>query len=125
MYLADTNIFLEILLRQEKSEVCKHFLIENYDKVAISDFSLHSIGVILFRYKKHEVFIDFARDVVSNIEVVGLPTPAYQFLLQDIESANLDFDDYYQYSVARYFDLEIVTMDADFKRIDDVTVRFL
>ncbi len=125
MYLADTNIFLEILLRQEKSEVCKHFLIENYDKVAISDFSLHSIGVILFRYKKHEVFIDFARDVVSNIKVVGLPTQAYQFSLRDIESANLDFDDYYQYSVARYFDLEIVTMDADFKRIDDVTVRFL
>ncbi|GBE28016.1 hypothetical protein BMS3Bbin03_01951 [bacterium BMS3Bbin03] len=59
MYLLDTNIFLAILLDQEKSAACKEFLNKNYDKVFISDFSLHSIGVILFNYNKKQVFKDF------------------------------------------------------------------
>ncbi len=50
MYLLDTNIFLEILLGQEKKDECKKFLIANEDNIFISDFSLHSIGVILFRH---------------------------------------------------------------------------
>ena len=48
MYLIDTNIFLEVLLTQEKKETCKKFLDENIKNLYISDFSLHSIGVILF-----------------------------------------------------------------------------
>jgi len=35
MYLLDTNIFLEILLDQEKSSECKEFLIKHYDKIQI------------------------------------------------------------------------------------------
>jgi predicted nucleic acid-binding protein len=49
MYLADTNIFLEILLKQDKSVICKAFLYKNIDSIHISDFTLHSIGVILFK----------------------------------------------------------------------------
>jgi len=52
MYLLDTNIFLEILLDQEKKSACQKFISKNSDKIAISDFSFHSIAVILFRYKK-------------------------------------------------------------------------
>lgn len=48
MYLADTNIFLEVLLAQDKRKECKNLLEENRGKLSISDFSLHSIGVILF-----------------------------------------------------------------------------
>ena len=125
MYLLDTNIFLEILLRQEKSELCKRFLVEHYGEVAISNFSLHSIGVILFRHKKYDVFIDFTKDIITKIELVELPSQAYQFSLQSITKYDLDFDDYYQYAVARYFGMKIVTMDADFKRIDDVEVLLL
>lgn len=47
MYLIDTNIFLEILLNQDKKEICKNFLSENFNLLHISDFSIHSIGVIL------------------------------------------------------------------------------
>jgi hypothetical protein len=49
MFLADTNIFLEILLAGDKAETCKNFLSQNLGKIHISDFSLHSVGVILFR----------------------------------------------------------------------------
>ena len=49
MYLIDTNVFPEVLLAQEKRELCKNFLNANIGSLYISDFSLHSIGVILFR----------------------------------------------------------------------------
>lgn len=69
MYLIDTNIFLEILLQQEKNNICKSFLDENIDKLYISDFSLHSIGVILFRNNKEEIFNNFISDILPNITI--------------------------------------------------------
>ena len=125
MYLLDTNIFLEILLDQEKSADCKEFLNKNYDKIFISDFSLHSIGVILFRYKKKEIFKDFIQDVVPKIKVLNLPPSEYQIFSKDFTSYKLDFDDFYQYRVAKYYDLQIVTMDSDFKQTKDINVIFL
>jgi len=125
MYLLDTNIFLEILLDQEKSSECKEFLIKHYDKIFISDFSLHSIGVILFRYKKKEIFKEFIQDVISEIKVLNLPSTEYHIFSEEALSMNLDFDDLYQYSVAKYYDLHIVTMDSDFKQIKDIKVIFL
>ena len=46
MFLLDTNIFLEILLQQEKSAAwaCKAFIQKHSEHIYISDFSLHSIG---------------------------------------------------------------------------------
>jgi predicted nucleic acid-binding protein len=55
MYLVDTNVFLEILLTQEKQDACRKFLETNVGSLFISDFSLHSIGVILFRNNKEEI----------------------------------------------------------------------
>ena len=49
MYLIDTNIFLEVLLSQEKMDICKKILDSNIGNQYLSDFSLHSIGVILFK----------------------------------------------------------------------------
>ena len=125
MYLLDTNIFLEILLGQEKSGVCKEFLNNNHDKIFISDFSLHSIGVILFRYKKKEIFNKFIQDIISEIKVLNLPSSEYKIFSKNSTSYTLDFDDFYQYSVAKYYDLEIVTMDSDFEQIKDIKVVFL
>ena len=84
MYLLDTNIFLEILLKQEKSEECKNFLKTNIDSIFISDFALHSIGVILFRYNKHKTYQDFIKDILSQIRILNLPSPEYQSLIDKI-----------------------------------------
>jgi predicted nucleic acid-binding protein len=86
---------------------------------------LHSIGVILFRYKKREIFKEFIQDVISEIKVLNLPSTEYHTFSEETLSMNLDFDDLYQYSVAKYYDLHIVTMDSDFKQIKDVKVIFL
>ena len=73
MYLIDTNIFLEVLLKQEHSNKCKTFLDENIDDLNISDFFIHSIGIILFKYNQENIFSRFIEDVVSNVNTLSLP----------------------------------------------------
>lgn len=41
------------------------------------------------------------------------------------KNLNLDFDGAYQYSMAKYHGLKVVTMDKDFERIRDVEILFL
>jgi predicted nucleic acid-binding protein len=109
--------FLEILLIQEKRDACRKFLESNVGSLYISDFSLHSIGVILFRNNKEEIFKRFLKDIIPNLEITTLPKMAYEDLTDIKKKLGLDFDDAYQYQVARERDLKIVTMDKDFKKI--------
>ena len=116
---------MEILLTQDKKEICKKFLDENIENLHISDFSLHSIGVILFRYNKEIVFQKFVNDVLPTTELLSLPAELYGEVVNAKKKLNLDFDDAYQYSIAKYYGLKVVTMDMDFERIDDVDILFL
>lgn len=125
MFLADTNIFLEILLGQDKKEACKTFLISNIGDLSITDFSLHSIGVILFRYNKEDIFRKFVEDVMPDARLLTLPMELYNDVVNVRKSLNLDFDDAYQYSVAKYYGLKVATMDKDFEKIEDVEILFL
>lgn len=125
MYLLDTNIFLEILLKQEKSNICKSFITSHQSKIFISDFSLHSIGVILFRHKKQNIFNDFLQDMISRMRILNLPSSEYVNYFSAKEKHDLDFDDFYQFIIARFYNLEIVTMDSDFEKIKNIKVNFL
>ena len=126
MYLIDTNVFLEILLSQERRETCKKFLDVNIGSIYITDFSLHSIGVILFRNIKEDIFQKFAKDVIFNIEVIGLRKELYNELTSIKRTLGFDFDDAYQYRVAKEYGLEIVTMDRDFEKAKKkVKIKFL
>ncbi len=77
MFLVDTNIFLEILLKQDKKEDCKKFLNNNIEDLHVTDFSLHSIGVILFRYDKEDIFQKFVEDFMLDTELLSLPMELY------------------------------------------------
>lgn len=125
MFLVDTNVFLEILLKRDKKEDCKKFLNDNIGNLSITDFSLHSIGVILFRYGKEEVFRKFVEDIMPNIKLLSLPMEQYKEVVNVRKSLYLDFDDAYQYSVAKYHGLRVVTMDRDFERIKDLEILLL
>jgi len=125
MLLIDTNIFLEILLGQKKKDICKNFLNKNINNLCISDFSLHSIGVILFRENKYNTFKEFLNDFAINLEIITLPNTEYTRLIEANKKYKLDFDDAYQYSLSEFFDLEIITMDKDFNRIKKGKIRFL
>jgi predicted nucleic acid-binding protein len=125
MFLVDTNVFLEILLKQNKRKDCKKFLNNNIENLNMTDLSLHSIGIILFRYGKEEIFQKFVEDVISNTKLLSLPVELYGEVVNVRKSLNLDFDDAYQYSIAKYHGLKVVTMDRDFERIKDVNVLFI
>lgn len=125
MFLADTNIFLEILLKQDKWQDCKKFLNDNVGNISITDFSLHSIGVILFKCDKQDIFQKFVEDVMPNTELLSLPMELYREVVNAREGLNLDFDDAYQYSIAKHYSLRVVTMDIDFEKIKDVDILFL
>ena len=125
MYLVDTNIFLEILLRQAKSQDCKDFLINNVGELSFTDFSLHSIGVILFRQREDDLFLKFLDDMLPKIHLVTLPKNQYKQLIRNRKKHKLDFDDAYQLSVCKSYGLKLVTMDEDFKDITEIDILFL
>ncbi len=125
-YLLDTNIFLEILLTQSKKEVCKKFIDGHLYQIAISDFSLHSLGVILTRNDKTEIFDGFVNDLLPFLEIVTLAKENYAKVQSAQEETLLDFDDVYQFLVAKQFRLELVTMDKDFKKVkSNLSIKFL
>ncbi|RJP60528.1 MAG: PIN domain-containing protein [Deltaproteobacteria bacterium] len=59
------------------------------------------------------------------MQLLSLPTKLYREIVNVKKSLNLDFDDAYQYSIAKYHELKVVTMDRDFGRIKDVNILFL
>lgn len=74
MYLVDTNIWLELLLDQERAEEVRKFLEKVHPSALhISQFTLYSIGIILLKLKKPELFLSFVEDtLLDGVRVIGL-----------------------------------------------------
>lgn len=125
MFLTDTNIFLEILLKQAKSEVWKEFLEANNQELAITDFSLHSIGVILFKKNHEDLFLKLISDTLTKVRLISLPEDGYDQVVRNREKFGLDFDDSYQFSVCKNYGYTLVTFDQDFKGIKGIDILFL
>ncbi len=119
MYLVDTNVWLERLLAQEKADDVRRFLeAVSSDQLFISDFSFHSICVILTRLKRKQVLLDFAQDVFIDgaVNLLSVKPDETQNLIDVMDKFNLDFDDAYQYVLAEKNDLTLVSFDGDFNR---------
>ena len=119
--LIDTNIFLEIILDQDKAEDAKALIgsVGDHD-FFISDYSLHSIGILLFRRKQHDIFRLLLSDIIQNagMTVASIPAEDLQLVADVALRFNLDFDDAYQYAIAEKFNLTIVSFDSDFNRTE-------
>lgn len=117
MYLIDTNVWLERLLDREKSaEAAKFFEQIPGDLLFMTDFSLHSMGVIFSKLKQAETLESFIDDVF-NYSAARLIHLTPQDLIQvskTISKFGLDFDDAYQYVAAEKYDLTIISFDSDF-----------
>jgi uncharacterized protein len=116
-YLVDTNIWLERLLDQDKSDIVSKFLNTiPLDQIFISDFALHSIGVIMSRLNKLDVLDKFVNDLFFNglIEQISLEPNNFIDIISNIEKFKLDFDDAYQLTLCQKYDMIIVTFDKDF-----------
>ena len=119
--LLDANIFLEVILDQERAREARALLskVERHE-FFISDYSLHSIGLLLFRRGQDEVFRQFLEDMILGVgvAVIGLSAQQMKAIIQVARRFGLDFDDAYQYVVAEHYGLAIVSFDSDFDRTE-------
>jgi predicted nucleic acid-binding protein len=121
MYLVDTNVWLERLLDQEHSVEVGQFLSRiPAEQLSISDFSLHSIGIILCRLDRCAAWLKLVDDLFVNgrVSLVSVQPEAMRRLVEVTDQFNLDFDDAYQYVVAELAAAEMVSFDGDFDRTD-------
>ena len=121
MYLLDTNIWLERMLDQEKSGEVGEFLDEiPSSQLFITDFSLHSIGVILHRLHRQADFLSFVQDAFIDgaVGLVSIEPESMAHLMTAIDRFGLDFDDAYQYVAAEMYDMALISFDNDFDRTE-------
>jgi predicted nucleic acid-binding protein len=119
--LLDANIFLEILLGQAKAAEARTLLSRADDHdFFISDFSLHSIGLLFFRRKRHKAFQLFLKDMLleAGTTLLSLSVADMESIITTAQRFNLDFDDAYQYVTAERHNLTIVSFDGDFDRTE-------
>ena len=121
VFLIDTNVWLERLLGQDRSSEVGVFLERTPSSaMAMTDFSLHSIGVILGRLKRHDVLGAFVEDLfgAGEVTLVRLEPMDASATSRAMERFGLDFDDAYQYVAAEKNGLLIVSFDSDFDGTD-------
>lgn len=117
LYLLDTNILLELLLDQERADEVAAFLqkIET-SRLYVSDFSLFSTGIHLFRRGMPHVFATMLQDLFidGGVRLARLDPVEMSAVASTALQASLDFDDAYQYACAEGMDMTIVSFDSDF-----------
>lgn len=121
MYLIDTNIWLERLLDQQQSDDVGRMLdMLPTDRILMSDFSLHSIGVVLGRLHCIEVLPKFIEDIFVNgaVVLVSIAPEDMSKVVSRMSESSLDFDDAYQYVAAEQSSAHIISFDKDFDRTD-------
>ena len=119
MYLLDTNVWLERLLAQAKSDEVGKFLDRvPSNELFLTDFAFHSICIILLRLKKETALRDFVQDLFVDGEVttISLTPDETLHLLDEMNNFSLDFDDAYQYVAAEKYGLVLVSFDSDLDR---------
>ena len=86
----------------------------------MSNFSLHTLGVIYLREHKFREFLTFVSEdiIASGIHVLSLVPDDFSKITDAAGRFHLDFDDAYQYAVAEQYGLSIVSFDKDFDRTE-------
>ena len=106
--------------------LAKKMLIDFNGAIILSEFSVHSIGVILFKQKKFTIFDRFVSDIANNGKIITLPLVKYPQISVIAQKYQLDFDDSIQTAIAMEYNLGIITIDGDFKKVArDLSVQFV
>ncbi len=117
--LLDTNIPLEVLLGQTRAEEARRLLANaSGHDLFLSDFSLHSLGVVLLRKNAADGVRQFVKEMLVEGELMLAPLSAEDMegVVETAQKHRLDFDDAYQYLLAEKYDLTLVSFDSDFDR---------
>jgi len=122
--LIDTNIFLEILLAQEKKDECIALLkeIENGRiSAAVTKFSIHSIEVSRGNYRLTDelrIFLESLSELKS-LHIYATNISDEINAIDEME-LGLDFDDALQVSAARALNAEIISFDKHFNNLEGI-----
>ena len=119
MQLIDTNIFLEILLEQEKSKECEALVNKAIQSSGfyISSFTIHSIEVIMLRNNKINELMEFLSDInQSKIIRIESDTEDELNALNSMKNLKLDFDDSLQFCLCEKHKLKIISFDRHFDK---------
>lgn len=122
MYLLDTNVWLELLLDQDRAEDVQLFLEKiSPERIFMTEFSLHSIGIIMSRFDKMAEFELFVQEVLidGGVSLISLRPEDVQYLVSTQQKFKLDYDDAYQYVGAERYSLTIISFDRDFKKTEN------
>ena len=121
MFLIDTNIFLEILLEQEKKDECLklvELVLKGKVEAVVTVFTIYSIAVILTPQKLLGFLIEFLSDLRSfiGLRLVNTSLDDKLRIARLAKEKGFDFDDAYQYYIAGSHNLKIVSFDRDFDK---------
>lgn len=121
-YLVDTNIFLELLLDQERADECQELLdaaSSGEVSCVVTRFTVHAVEGMLG--SKLDVTRTFLKNLENSIgiEVHATSIKEERQALRAADGNGLDFDDGIQYWMAREQDVDaIISFDTDFDNID-------
>ncbi|MBI4258221.1 MAG: type II toxin-antitoxin system VapC family toxin [Thaumarchaeota archaeon] len=106
MHLIDTNIFLEVLLSQERSSECKSLLSavkSGRIQAAVTDFSIYSIMISMANFKKTEELKIFLSSLSGyrGLQIYRCTASDMITATEITTRTKLDIDDAIQYSSAR------------------------
>ena len=91
--LLDTNISLEVILEQERAGEAQSLLsaIEEHE-FFLSDYFLHSIGLLFFRRRQHEVFRQFLIDMFleAGVAIIALSAWEMDGVIQGVRGQTFD-----------------------------------
>jgi predicted nucleic acid-binding protein len=124
MYLIDSNIFLEVLLLQERYEDCENFLrlLAKGKKLGVvTDFSIHSIMIImsnLDKLKELKIFLS-SLTAYKGLKIYRTTLTDEIKAVEISAKQELDMDDAIQYATALALNVEaIVSLDKHFDNLN-------
>ncbi len=123
----DANIFLEIFLKDEKSEDCKKFLkatLENNLTICTSDFVIYTCFLQVERnlksIKKLNIVANFFNALV-NLEVIRPTISELQIAFKIMKNNRLDFDDSLVVACMQSKGVNtLISMDRDFDKLKSI-----
>lgn len=118
----DMNIWLEVLLDQERADECEDFLrlVANGEVTGyITDFTVHGIVVVLERRGRKQQIKDFLLSLIgfSGLTLIHATLADQVEIAEFAERMGLTYDDAYQAFFAQRLGVPIVSFDMDFDGI--------
>ena len=123
----DANIFLEIFLKDSKSEECKNFLksAQNQDKsLFTSDYLIYSCLITIENDLKDASELNNALlffNSTSNLKILRPSFDEFSHAIEIMEKLSLDFDDSLVIACMKNYGIEkLASLDKHFDKVKDI-----